>query len=52
MPEMKPRGRLRWRYGYVLAVVLALGLLGGTIAVIKNGGQIPEGDATTTARSP
>jgi hypothetical protein len=52
MPEMKRRGRLRWRYGYVLAVVLALGLLGGTITVIMNGGRVPEGNATTTARSP
>jgi hypothetical protein len=52
MTEMKRRGRLRWRYGYVLAVVGALGLLGGTIAVIKNGGRVPEGNAATTARSP
>jgi hypothetical protein len=52
MPEIKGRGRLRWRYGYVLAVVLAFGLLGGTIAVIKNSGRVPEGNATTTARSP
>jgi hypothetical protein len=52
MPEMKRRGRLRWRYEYVLAVVLALGLLGGTITVIMNGGRVPEGNATTTARSP
>jgi hypothetical protein len=52
MPGMKRRGRLRWRYGYVLAAVLALGLLGGTIAVIKSGGRVPEDNATTTVRTP
>ena len=41
------RGRLRLRYGYALAVVIVLGLIGGTIAVVKNHGRVP--DANTTS---
>ena len=34
------------RCGYVLIVVFALGILGGTLATILNGGTVPEGQAT------
>ena len=34
------------RCGYVLIAVFALGILGGTLATILNGGTVPEGQAT------
>jgi hypothetical protein len=45
-------GRLRRRYGYALAVVIVLGLIGGVVAVVQNHGRVPDKDLTaTTLRS-
>jgi hypothetical protein len=45
------RGRLRLRYGYALAVVIALGLIGGTIAVVQNHGRVPDANTTSIGQA-
>jgi len=52
VPTVRRRGRLRLRYGYVLAAVIVLGLIGGAVAVVQNHGRVPDKDLTaTTIRS-
>jgi hypothetical protein len=41
-------GRLRLRYGYALAIVVVLGLIGGVVAVIQNHGRVPDADLPAT----
>ena len=53
MRDPKARsGGLRLRYGYALAIVVLLGLIGGAVAVVQNHGRVPDSDLpATTVRS-
>jgi hypothetical protein len=51
MTSIRRGGRLRRRYGYILAVVLAVGIISGTIAVIQNRGKVPDAELTSRVRS-
>jgi len=45
----KLRGHLNAPYGYVLLVMIVLGMTGGTIAVIRNNGDVPAADSADPA---
>jgi hypothetical protein len=51
-PAMRRSGsqgaRLRQPYGYVLGAILLIGLIGGLVAVIENGGRVPAPDRQVT----
>jgi hypothetical protein len=53
MPKQpRKRGRLRARYGYVLGIILALGVISGIIGLVANHGRVPETDRAIARQSP
>ena len=46
MPLSYTRTKPDRRCGYVLIAVFALGILGGTLATILNGGTVPDSQTT------
>ena len=47
--KRKLRGHLNTPYGYMLLVMIGLGITGGTIAVIRNNGDVPAADSADPA---
>ena len=47
--KRKLREHLNAPYGYVLLAMIVLGITGGTMAVIRNNGDVPAADSTDPA---